>query len=109
VGAAALRALIRIARAIGRWIVEHLLEHGREMLIGYMVGKVGDFRRRLARAKRPRRKTWLTGRIRRWNAAIAWLRKNAAEVTRDAVKSACASSAALRGLPVVSPCEVEPR
>lgn len=108
-GGAILKGLIRIARAIGRWVIEHFAEKGLAMLIGYMDGKVGDFRRRLARAKRERRKAWLRGRIRRWTAAIAWLRKYAMGVAQDAVREACRSSEALREIPVVSPCESEPR
>lgn len=68
--------LLNLARKIGRWVLEHLLSRGLSMLLGYMGGKVGEFERRFARARTPRRKAWLRGRIRRWRTAIAWLVDN---------------------------------
>jgi hypothetical protein len=67
--------LLNLARRIGSWILRHLAAHGIDMLLGYLNGKIGDFRRRLARAKTERRKAWLTGRIRRWCAAMSWLQR----------------------------------
>lgn len=68
--------IVSLAKAIGRWIVEFLAEHGVDILIGYMIGKVSDFRRRLARAVSQRRRRWLTGRISRWTLAVEWLREH---------------------------------
>jgi hypothetical protein len=66
--------LINLARRIGSWILRHLAAHGIDLLLGYMNGKIGDFCRRQARARTARRMTWLAGRIRRWQAAVAWLK-----------------------------------
>ena len=70
-----LKDLKKLIIAIGRWILRRIVQRGRVALINYMEGKVDDFERRLAKAKTPRRKKWLRGRIRRWNAVIAWLKK----------------------------------
>lgn len=63
-------AILRIARAIGRWVLERLVARGLEILLGYMAGKVDDFCLRLSRTKSPQRRAWLRGRIRRWRKAI---------------------------------------
>lgn len=86
--AAIIAALIRFARKIGRWILRKLLEIGALWLEGYLVGKISDFRRRLARAKTERRKKWLRGRIRRWSAAYDWIDLNAHELDDDVVREA---------------------
>lgn len=99
-------ALLRIARAIGRWVLEHLVHRGVVMLLGYMTGKIDDFRRRLGRARNPSVARWLRGRIRRWQRAVRVLRDfekammglpgHEADVLREAER---------RGIPVVAPGE----
>ncbi len=74
------KALLRFARRIGRWIIEHLARRGAVMLRGYMGGKIDDFRRRLKSAQTERRRIWLRGRIRRWSAVLRWLEANTAEL-----------------------------
>ncbi len=81
-------ALIRFARAIGRWLLKFAAEHGATWLAGYMVGRIGDFGRRLARAKTRRRKAWLRGRIDRWQVALAWLKEHGSEAARDVIDEA---------------------
>lgn len=92
-----LKGLINLAKKIGRWIAEHMAEHGVLMLIGYMNGKIGDFKRRIARIKKftkkigkaaARRIAWLEFRIRNWTAAVAWLKANTKSLSQTAVKAA---------------------
>lgn len=71
-----MKDLKKLIGEIGRWILQRIIKHGRVALIHYMEGKVGDFARRLAKAKTPRRRRWLRGRIKRWNAVTAWLTKH---------------------------------
>lgn len=97
-------ALIRFARKIGRWILRKLLEIGAAWFKGYLAGKIGDFRRRLQRAKTTRRKGWLRGRIRRWSAALEWVDINSPSITRDAVREA---DEAARTIPMVAAAERE--
>lgn len=89
------KGLIELAKRIGRWLIEHLAMHGLQMLLGYMNGKIGDFRRRIVRiqkfTKKPSNRTarrirWLEGRIARWTNAMSWLKKNAPSLTDAAVK-----------------------
>ena len=90
-----LRGLRRIARAIGRWLLRHLVERGVARLVGYLDGKIGDFKRRRARARTQRRKRWLTGRIRRWSAAMNWLVEHRTRITTTVAKAAEAAAASL--------------
>ena len=97
--------LLNLARRIGSWILRHLAAHGIDMLLGYMNGKICDFRRRLARAKTDRRKTWLAGRIRRWSRAMLWLKKKRVQLISTVMTeySALADHAEKKlGLPVVA-------
>lgn len=71
------RGLLALMRAIGRWVLPDLLEHGAASLAGYMRVRAGVFRKRLQRARSKLRKRWLQGRIRRWLKAAAWLDANA--------------------------------
>lgn len=80
------RGLIRIARAIGRWILRRIIAKGIDRLVGYMDGKIDDFERRLGRAKTERRTRWLTGRIRRWTNALAWLERRRAAISAKLVR-----------------------
>jgi len=97
--------LLNLARKIGRWIIDHLAAHGIDMLVGYMNGKIGDFRRRLAKAKTDRRKAWLTGRIARWARAMNWLKSKREQLIGTAYSEykALADHAEKKlGLPVVA-------
>lgn len=78
--------LIRYARAIGRWILRRILIRGLDMLLGYLEGKIDDFKRRRGRARRDRRRKWLAGRIRRWSAAYRWLARHHRSITRRVVE-----------------------
>ncbi len=102
--ASILVALIRIARAIGRWVLRMAAKHGGSALLGYMVGKVDDFRRRLDRSKADRRREWLRGRIARWTAAIRWLRANGSRLADNVIKAAD-DAAAKASLPMVAEAE----
>lgn len=72
---ALLPELLKILKAIGRWLVERIRDLG-HYIIGYMRGKIGDFWRRMLRARAPGRKRWLSARIRRWTRAVVWIEKN---------------------------------
>lgn len=100
-------ALIRIAVRIGRWLIQHAARKGVERLIGYMDGKIGDFKRRLARAKKAARIEWLKGRIARWTAAVKWLITHGPTLAGDALKGIC-KLPAVRALPLVAREEVCP-
>jgi hypothetical protein len=97
-------ALIKMARAIGRWILEFAAKHGGAALAGYMLGKVGDFKRRRARARTDRRRAWLDGRIRRWTAALAWLKQHGSKVAADMIDDA---DKLVGQIPVVADAERE--
>ena len=101
---AIINGLINIARRIGRWILRKLLEIGGDWLCGYMAGKIGDMRRRLARAKTERRKRWLRGRIRRWDKALGWLNANRHDIGSDIVEAA---DSAASSIPMVAKAERE--
>lgn len=101
---AIITGLINLARRIGRWLLRKLLEIGGEWLCGYMAGKLGDFRRRLAKAKTERRKRWLRGRIRRWSKALTWLTENRGDYGLDIVEAA---DAAAGKIPMVAKAERE--
>ena len=102
--ASILVALLRIARAIGRWVLRMAAKHGGSLLLGYMVGKVDDFRRRRERAKTPRRIEWLSGRISRWSSAIRWLRAHGSDLAEDVIKMAD-DAAAKASVPMVAEAE----
>lgn len=80
------KGLIRIARAIGRWILRRLIRKGIDLVVGYMDGKIDDFQRRKGRARTQRRVRWLAGRIRRWKAALRWLIRQRRSITRRIVE-----------------------
>lgn len=85
---AIVRGLIRLAKQLGRWLLERLRSMRVERLLGYMEGKIGDFRRRMGRARTPRRVRRLSRRITRWRAAAAWIEKHSKLVTEAAVLAA---------------------
>ena len=76
----------RILIAIGRWVLEEIVDVGLQALIHYMRARVKVFRWRLRnRARAAWRKRWLEGRIERWNRAIRWLTRNAKRFTTRAL------------------------
>lgn len=98
--------VIAIARRIGRWIVEHLVKHGATRLGHYMILRADTvFRRRLARAKTPRRKAWLKGRIKRWTAVGEWLLARAEEIGTCVAAEGDVMLARAKGLPHTARCE----
>lgn len=98
-------ALISIARRIGRWILERLIVRGARRLAEYMEERVEVFRGRLARARTPRRKAWLRGRIRRWTDAARWILEYHFEVGRCVADESDDLMARAAKLPRVSRCE----
>lgn len=104
----ALQGIIRIATAIGRWVVEHIAARGIELLLGYMDGKIMDFKRRRDRPLVAKwRVKFLNGRIARWTAAVKWLRANSRSLTQKAAAEAVKASEKLAALPIVAPGERE--
>lgn len=81
------RGLIRIARALGRWILRRLILRGVDLVLGYIDGKIEDFKRRRRRARSDRRRRWLAGRVRRWRAAFRWLAGQRRRITRRLVET----------------------
>lgn len=57
--------LLRLARRIGTWLIKRLAKWVATKLIVYMQLRIDDWKQRKVQPK---------GRIRRWTAAIAWLR-----------------------------------
>ena len=45
------KGLIRIARSIGRWILQRIIRKGVDRILGYIDGKLDDFARRKERAR----------------------------------------------------------
>lgn len=78
--------ILKILKAIGRWVLDDLVSYGVDALIGYMRVRIGVFGKRRARAKRDRRKRWLAGRIKRWTTAMRWLEKRRDALTRKTVR-----------------------
>lgn len=97
-------ALLDLAVRIGRWLVKRLAKWAISHVVGYMKGKVEDFRRRLARAKAVRRRKWLRGRIARWTKAADWIERNALARLGDAAHEVC-KLPVFRKLPEVASCE----
>lgn len=79
------RGLIRIATALGRWILRRVSRRGIERVLGYMDGKIEDFKRRLRRARADWRIRWLRGRIKRWQLAMRWLERRRRQITKTIV------------------------
>ena len=99
------RGLIRIATAIGRWILGVAVRRGALFLRDYMDERVVVFRSRLGRSRTKRRRLWLTGRIRRWAAAVRWLSAEAAQLGRCAQSEFDALRRDHKGLPLTASCE----
>ena len=97
-------SLLDLAVRIGRWLVKRLAKWAISHVVGYMKGKVEDFRRRIARAKTVRRRKWLRGRIARWTKAADWIERNAMAKLEDAAHEVC-KLPAFRKLPEVASCE----
>lgn len=106
---AIVEGLLRIARAIGRWILEHAARYGGLALMHYMQGRVDVFKRRRAKATTDRRREWLTGRISRWNAGIRWLKSKLDALAGCAGEAFAAIAKAHPEIPHCSPLELAPR
>lgn len=96
--------LLDIAIRIGKWLVRRLAKWVKGHVVGYMLGKVDDFKRRLARAKTDRRRKWLKGRISRWLKAARWLEERSGVFVHDAAAEVCKLPAFAK-LPEVAKCE----
>lgn len=81
------RGLIRIARALGRWILRRLIRRGIDLVLGYLDGKIEDFQRRKGRARSDLRRRWLAGRVRRWRNVFRWLASQRRRITRRLVET----------------------
>lgn len=81
------KGLIRCARAIGRWLLRRIIARGIDLVIGYMDGKIEDFKRRRKRKRTDAGKRWLAGRIRRWTRALRWLSDKRQQITRRIVET----------------------
>lgn len=101
------KGLIRIAAAIGRWILDLAARRGGKWLGEYIDERVKVFRKRLAKAKAQWRIEFLKGRIARWTSAAKWLAKNAGNVD-DKVLDAVCKLPQVQKLPEVAACEIEP-
>lgn len=104
--------LIDIARAIGRWVVKRLANLGMKRGVAWIEGRIGVFRKRLARAVKngwALRERWLDGRISRWLRARAWILKNQKKIEDKAVRAYCKlSDTALAKVPYYAPAELCP-
>jgi hypothetical protein len=98
------KGLIDIAIRIGKWLVRRLAKWLKVHVVGYMRGKIEDFRRRLARAKTDRRRAWLKGRISRWTKAANWLDKQSGVFFNKEAAEVCKLPAFAK-LPEVAKCE----
>lgn len=99
--------LVRILRAIGRWVLGQVREHGAQVVGHYMIARIGVFKDSRARAIKmgwKRRARWLQGRISRWLQAGQWLVKNAKKINPK-VADAFEALALGERIPVNSPLE----
>jgi hypothetical protein len=96
-----LRAILRIAKGLGRWWVEWLAERGLVRLDGYMTGKIADFKRRLPRLKGKRHRKLLR-RIGRWERALRWVRRQRENLLRWLDRAYCRGWSELQRLPLVA-------
>lgn len=80
-------AFRKLLKQIGRWLIRVMARRGLRNLLGYMACRVDVYEARLGRARTKRRKRWLTGRIRRWNAAMAWLKKHSPRIRVETVRA----------------------
>ncbi len=97
-------ALIDIAVRIGKWLVKRIAYWARDHVVGYMKGKIEDFKRRRANAKSARRKRWLSGRITRWTRAAQWIQMAALQHLAHEAQRVCELDDFKR-LPNVARCE----
>lgn len=90
-----IQGLLNIAKKIGRWVIRRLSERGAIRLLGYMEGKIDDFKRRIARIEKfskkltkmsKRRIAWIQFRIRNWSAAVSWISNNNTALKEAAVR-----------------------
>lgn len=101
------RGLIRIAAAIGRWLLDLAARRGAAFLRAYIEERIGVFRARLGRAQTNRRRLWLQSRIRRWSAAARWLKAKAGDLDDKAIRAVC-QLPQVKALPISAVCEEEP-
>jgi hypothetical protein len=68
------REALRVATAVGTWVLHRARDtRNIEHLIGYLVGRIGDFEARRKPIESPDRNKWLMGRQSRYRRAIRWL------------------------------------
>lgn len=96
-------AFLRMARAVGRWIFDHIIRRSIVALQGYMAGKVDDFRRRLRAARSHSRQVWLRGRIRRWSYVLRLLDGVDRDPSAKETAAFVAQKAVELGIPLVDP------
>lgn len=99
------KGLLEWARKIGKWIITRLAKHLADRVAAYMLLKVEDFERRLAKARTPRRRRWLSGRIERWTAAARWLIRNSRDLATCAGSEFTALAQKHPKLPMVAAVE----
>lgn len=97
--------LISLARRIGKWILQRVIQRGAVRLGHYMLERVDVFRRRLKTAKTDRRKRWLRGRIKRWERGGSWLLAWAEPVGDCVATEIDTLIAKTKGLPTIAACE----
>jgi hypothetical protein len=78
--------LVRIAKAIGRWVLVRYLEYGRTKLVHYMEGRIDVFEARFKRARSRARRRWLAFRINRWKLAVKWLKTEGKRLAKKSVE-----------------------
>lgn len=72
-----LRGLISLAKRIGLWLVRRFAKWVATRVLTYMQGRIDDWNERKVKPK---------GRIRRWTAAVKWLKAHLPDVRKVAVK-----------------------
>lgn len=102
-------ALVDIAIRIGRWLLQRLARWAISHVIGYMRGKIEDFKRRRANPKiADWRREFLAGRIQRWTKAVRWIERHSLAFLNEQSRNLC-KLPEVRKLPLRAACEVERR
>ncbi len=81
------RALLRIVKRVGRWLIKRLLRRGHGKVLAFIELRIDTFRDRLDRARTKGRKRLLRARIRWRVRLLTWLRRNQRSHTKTVLKN----------------------
>ena len=99
--------LIKLAKRVGKWLLEKLAKLLAHLFRGYVAGKIDDFKRRKKNTRTARKRARLDGKIRRWTAILRWMDEHIDDVAACTGEQfdELAKAAELRRVPMVARCE----